>query len=178
VYKQLEKNNKKLSKTTIIGGVVLASQLIVGGSLAGYMLLSAHQNDQAAEQIILPYSQATMAEKLRLLDSMSEEEEILKQQLGQLKQSTEEIRSLPKLDQVFWNQLRAQMTESLVFSNISYESGNMNITCEAYLEQDVLDFVHQLRQLDEVQEVSYTGYTFEDPMYQFNVQIVWKGGTS
>lgn len=178
VYKQLEKNNKKLSKTTLIGGSILVGQLMVGGSLAGYMLLLIHQNNQASEQIILPYSQATMAEKLRLLDSMSEEEEILKQQLAQLKQSTEEIRSLPKLDQVFWNQLGVQMTESLVFSNISYESGNMNITCEAYLEQDVLDFIHQLRKLEEVQEVSYTGYTFEEPMYQFNVQIVWKGGVS
>lgn len=177
-YKQLEKGNKKLSKMTLIGGSLLASQVIIGGGLGGYIISVANQNNQLANEVILPYSQPTMAEKLKLLNRMSEEEESLKQQLNQLKQGVDEVRSLPKIDQVFWNQLRAQMTQSLVFSNISYESGQMSITCEAYLEQDILDFVNQLRKLEEVEEVSYTGYTFEEPMYQFNIQIVWKGEAS
>ena len=177
-YKQAEKGSKQLSKMSWIGGGILAGQLIVGGGLAAYMIVCAQNNMSLAEQLLLPYSQPALSEKLVLLDTMTEEEEMLKQQLDQLKQDSDEIRSFPKLDKVFWNQLRTQMTETLAFSNISYESGQMSLTCEAYLEQDILDFVHQLRQLETVQEVNYTGYTYQDPIYQFNIQIIWKGGIS
>lgn len=177
VYKQVEKNDKKLSKTTLVGGFVLAGQVIIGGSLGAYILLSASQNNQLAEQIIFPYTQPTMAEKLKVLDTMSKEAEHLKQQIAQLEQSASEIESMPKLDQNFWKQLAQKMPTSLVFNNLSYQSGSISISCEVYSEQEILDFVHALRQLESVQEVSYTGYTLEAPIYQFNVQIVLKGGT-
>ena len=176
VYKQIEKTNKKLSKITLVGGFVLAGQVIIGGSLASYTLLSAKHNDQLAEQIILPYTQPTMVEKLRLLHNMSEEAESLKQSLAQLQEGADQVKGMPKLDQVFWNQLTRQMPESVVITNLSYQSGYMNLVCEANLEQDLLDFVHQLRQLEQVEEVSYTGYAFETPIYQFSIQILWKGG--
>ena len=175
-YKQIQKRNKKLSTTTLVGSFVLAGQMIMGGSLIAYTLLAAKHNHQMAEQVILPYSQPTMAEKLRLLHTMNEEAESLKLSIAHLEEVASQVKSIQKLDKVFWEELSLQMPEGVVINQIEYQSGNMRIECEAPLEQEILDFVYHLRKLEQVQEVSYTGYQQTTSVYQFSINLVLKGG--
>lgn len=176
-YKQIQKRSKELSTSTVVGTFILAGQIIIGGSLASYTLLAAKHNYQMANQVILPYSQPTMAEKLRLLYAMDEEVESLKFSIAYLEEVANQVKSIQKLDKVFWAQLSNQMPEGVAIRKIEYQSGNMYIECEAHLEQEILDFVYHLRKLEQIQDVSYTGYQVETDIYEFRINLVLKGGT-
>ena len=174
-YKQLEKSNKNLSSTTHIGIFTLAGQVIIGGSIVGYYLLSGRHNYQVSESLLRPYSQPDMIQKLKSLYDISEQIERFKSSSIRLKEIGTQVESLPKLDKTFWNSIMKQMPAHMVVRQVTYQAGNINLECETILEQEILDFVYHLRKLSHVQEVLYTGYQIQDNSYYFTVNLVLKG---
>lgn len=175
-YKSLKKEEHKVSSITVVGSFALAFQLIaimVFGILNMQKVLVLNQK---ANQLHALLQDEAINQQLEELERVRDDNLKKQTQLKLLQAADNQIKAFPIIDKAFFERLTKKLPKDMVINALSYEQGELYLDSQCSQEESIISYVQYLRDLPDIEQVVYQGFSQVDGHYTFKLTICLKGG--
>ncbi|MGL4344413.1 MAG: pilus assembly protein PilM [Cellulosilyticaceae bacterium] len=178
-YQQVEKERRTLSKRTV-GRLVVLGLLMLGIMSSMLMLVGLKTTALAQSQQIENFlASPDIREKLEIAAIKENRLTQMRSYTKAVHEATQAIESMLPMTKEVWMDLNSRMPNAVKINKVSYQKGELILTCEAITKDDINLLVRALRLAEWVHDVTYSGYVKTEVAYQFQLAIaIAQGGES
>ncbi|MBU3810855.1 MAG: pilus assembly protein PilM [Candidatus Niameybacter stercoravium] len=173
-YREKQRREKQLSKTTLSRIAVIGGIIVVTG-LAYSALAVMQQNIHSQIAEIDAYIQSPeVQEQLEELNEKVKIYDNANSYYQAVKAAGSKIETYIQPDAELVSQLVQLLPQGVTIENFSYSNGNISMSLKSDAENKIANYVHALKAQENIMRVDYFGYSKDDTGYNTSVSITLK----